>query len=1844
MAQLKLILKVGAVLSLAIASGSALRPAGRPTSPLAGDRLMQVYGHLPMSFEANRGQAGADVAFLTRGRGHRLSLTRTGTVLETRGATVRMTMAGASAQVDVAGQRQLPGKVNDLTGSDPAQWHTDIPTFSSVKYSGVYPGIDLVYYGAQGRLEYDFIVAPGADPGAIDLEFAGAGDTSIDEDGRLRLALADGEIYWSRPEIYQDAGDRREPVSGAFVRNADGHIAFRVGEYDRTRALVIDPVLDYSTYLGIGSDAAAIAVDSSGSAYVTGISNGYIPIVGGVQSAHSGSLDAFVTKLSPDGSSIVYSTFLGGNQDDFGSAIAIDAAGNAYVAGTTDSANFPTANALQSSKNFATDLFIAKLSPEGNALLYSTFFGGWSGDYATGIALDAAGGAYVSGHTLSTNFPTVNAAQLCDWPSSQAFAVKINPGGATIGYSTCLGPGGEALGIAADPAGNAYITGSTTSNAFNPNPPPGAISSIDTFVVKLNTAGLIAYARTIGGDGNDYGHAIAIDGSGRAYVTGYSFPVPGGILPFPTVNSTQPNFGGGTTDAVVFALDAAGDSLVWSTYLGGTNADEGRAIAVDSSGNTYVTGVTASPDFPTTSAIQPVYGGDRDAFVAKFVAGALTQSTYLGGSSVDQAQGIAATASGAAYVVGVTYSPNFPTAFAYQSNQGGTNVGDAFVTRIATATVYSVSASVTGSGTISFSPGGGVCPAACVQSFAEGTLVSLHAVGVSGSQFVNWAACPGTVSGSTCSFIVSGPVIGSSAVFSPATAVDTFETVAGFTGCAPAGCQDGNGGAYPKGTLLLASDGNFYGTTEGGQGQGFGTVYRLTSAGAVTVLHSFNQNGAGDGCFVIGRLAQGTDGALYGMAYSCGANGDGTIFRITTAGSFSKLHDFNYPGVNGIDAGGLTAGPDGNLYGVTVSGGPSNFGTLFRVTPSGVFTELHQFNGEDGQWPQGDLTLAADGTIFGVTAAGGGLGGSSCGSFGGCGTVFALSPAGVFSVFHNFSASEGSGSASPLVAASDGALYGTMANHSAGPGVVFKLTANGTYSVVHLFANGGAEGVAPVGGLAEGPDGKLYGVTAGNNVAAGSVFRLSRTGGALETLYFFSGPDGRQPAAGVTFGPDGYLRGTTYYGGALNRGTVFRLLPPSDPNACDVSEAAVATAVSAGGNRIASLQHEDGGWFFGVDDVDCGAGPDVSCANTFGYTGLGLLAAYEHSGNTDTALLSAAIAAGNALKNAFNAENPKQRPYTSDVEFLVALSQVTGDLSYRNTAQSWFAVIVTDFPSAADRVDAIFAIRNSQGYRTLGVWDNAGLIRAAKAAGNLSYANAAATRIFERELDEAGSGLPGWKDTNPAHRFDQCANGDGCGQTGNRYSYDWTLVGEGAMLWSIHDLAAFTAKRDEYTAFLVANQDENGGWDAGDTQITAFILLGLGSISDPSASEAASEAACFLMSNRLPATGGWPIWVNAAYGPAPENIEVDSEVTQALHLFFNTPAAPQMLVRPSLLGSASFTAVTQSGATTIVAIDPETAGAMPAGIVPLDLAYDVTTTALVAPDITVCFLVPEINNLADFATVRVFHAENGALVDRTILSPQAMAPDFASRRVCARVTSLSPLALGRRIDIVPPVITTPAPIVAKATSALGAPVNFTVTATDDSGAVAVSCSPVSGATFAIGTTSVTCTSTDPAGNTATAAFTVRVDLAEGRMRGKGSVRAGAKNDQFEFDVDVAARQRGRSNGDDLRISYELDGPRKKRDRFDATAITSIVFTDDPSFGPGRTPTPTIDTVTFAGRGKFNGVEGFTFEVQASDRGEPGKGRDTFTLIVRDGGGAVVMTESGVLDSGNIQSLRLPGRK
>ncbi len=702
------------------------------TAPPAA-QAESAYGRMPLSFEANRGQAGASVDFLARGAGYALYLkpTEVGLIL-TRGSgaassrVLRMRLDGANSSARAEGVDELEGKVNYLVGDDPAKWQTGVPTYAGVRYEGVYTGVDVFYYGNQRQLEYDFRIAPGADPRAVSLEFEGADGVQVDGAGDLLLALGDGVVRQPKPFVYQEVGGDRRAVEGGYVLDADGRVRFTLGEYDEGLPLVINPVIVYSTYLG-GSGfeiAGAVAVDSAGSAYMTGYtgSANFPTGVNPLQPGNAGPSNIFITKLNAAGTAFAYSTYFGGSGDERALDIAVDSAGNAYLTGSTRSANLPTINAFQpalknNDSNTGQDIFITKLNATGTALVYSTYLGGSFNETGLGIAVDSAGSAYVTGDVGSRDFPTTPGAikRTKGEFGGDAFVTKLSPAGNALAYSTYLG--GEAFDnsdtgtdIAVDCAGNAYVTGYTYSSDFPTTPgafqptyigaPRGAdFPKSDAFVTKFDPTGTaLVYSTYLGGDGRDEGQGIAIDAAGSAYVTGLTMS-----FNFPTANAIQPNnnaVAGVAEEAFVTKLNASGSAPVYSTYLGGGSGEVAQGIAINAGGNAYVTGATTSTNFPTVNAVQNTFGGESDAFVTKINAAgsAFVYSTYLGGSGIssdEQGVGVAVDSAGSAYVFGHTGSTDFPTVNPIQATNagaGGTFPSfDAFVTKIAEPTTGAAS-------------------------------------------------------------------------------------------------------------------------------------------------------------------------------------------------------------------------------------------------------------------------------------------------------------------------------------------------------------------------------------------------------------------------------------------------------------------------------------------------------------------------------------------------------------------------------------------------------------------------------------------------------------------------------------------------------------------------------------------------------------------------------------------------------------------------------------------------------------------------------------------------------------------------------------------------------------------------------------------------------------------------------------------------------------------------------------------------------------------------------------------------------------------------------------------------
>ena len=832
-------------------------------------RLAQNYGKLPLSFELNKGQTDSQVKFLSRGGGYTIFLTQGEAVLslkkpsavsnqlsavsyrrsalrnwkldnrnwpginlqspifnrqsllpspasllgkdETRKwklenrqfaidnslapGVLRMKLVAANAKAKVAGLDPLPGKSNYFLGNDPKKWRTNVPTYAEVKYATVYPGVDLVYYGNQGQLEYDFVVAPGADPKVIALEMVGEGSAlpraaksrpfQIDASGDLVIAIEGGEARFYKPVVYQPTGSNptsemqnRKAIDGHYVLLAEGRIGFDVPNYDKTKALVIDPVLAYSSYLGGSGDeglgsCAGIAVDSDGNAYVVGgtTSIDFPTTKDSVQPTYGGGPvpsdrwyacgDAFVSKVDPTGSTLVYSTYLGGTgcESSSGIGVAVDSQGSAYVTGITASTDFPvTPGAFQTSfrgwrqdGSDSGDAFVTKISPDGSRLEYSTYLGGSGNEVVDDtIAVDPAGNAYVGGTTDSTDFPTTPGAFQTSLtgtncadkdgnplPCPDVFVTKLNATGSSLIYSTLIGGSNweDVLALGLDASGNVWVTGSTgssdyptTAGAYQKSSHRGGcgeppIWDCDhVFVTKLNAHGsALIYSTYLDGTGGETPIGIAGDSSGNAYLTGVTsspdFPTTLGAFrrtPPSSCPAGSSEFSCG--DAFVAKIDPTKTgkaSLVYSTFLGGSGNDWGDGIAVDSFGNAYVTGVTWSTDFPTKNPIQSTNAGAADVFVTKLNATGsdLIYSTYLGGANSDLADWLAVDGAGNPYLAGWTESTNFPTTSgAFQPAFGG-GTRDFFVAKLDSRTfVAEIQPPIEADGSSVFNAKRGVVP------------------------------------------------------------------------------------------------------------------------------------------------------------------------------------------------------------------------------------------------------------------------------------------------------------------------------------------------------------------------------------------------------------------------------------------------------------------------------------------------------------------------------------------------------------------------------------------------------------------------------------------------------------------------------------------------------------------------------------------------------------------------------------------------------------------------------------------------------------------------------------------------------------------------------------------------------------------------------------------------------------------------------------------------------------------------------------------------------------------------------------------------------------------------------
>lgn len=634
---------------------------------------------LPMLFIPNTGQVDARVRFVGGTPESRTAFLDDGVWIQSGAAHLRMRFVGGQA-AQVVGIVPLEARTNFLVGGR-ERWRTDLETFGGIEYRALYPGIDARYLGSGRALKSEFLVAPGADPGLIRMDYGRDASVHLDPDGSLVVEAGGVRFREAAPEIY--SGSREVP--GRYILLGDGVVGFEIGNYDAALPLVIDPVITYSTYLGGSGTSAvtAVARDGLGNLYAAGWTESIdFPVSGAMQAVNRGGVDAFIVKLDPTGSSLLYATYIGGSGDDRAAGIAVDGSGFAIVVGATGSSNFPLQAPSRSTMVGGREAFALKLSANGSSLVYSTFLGGSNYDVATAVAIDGAGNAYVAGDTYSADFPVVNAVQSSFGGKVDAFVVKLNSSGGTT-FSTFLGGALEehAGGIAVDGSGNAFLAGGTLSTNF---PVAGATQSAnaggqDAFVAKIKTtsATQLVYSTYLGGTGGsaatpEQANAIAIDTSGNAYVAGVTsstnFPVTAGAL--------QQNSGGGR-EAFIAKFNAAGTARLYSTYLGWTGFDWANGIAVDGSGNAYVAGYTSSIGFANIGGVQAGFNGLYDGFISKLTSSgnALSFSTLYGGSGSDQINAIAVDANGNMWIGGQTSSLNLPTLNAIQGTNISGNTG-----------------------------------------------------------------------------------------------------------------------------------------------------------------------------------------------------------------------------------------------------------------------------------------------------------------------------------------------------------------------------------------------------------------------------------------------------------------------------------------------------------------------------------------------------------------------------------------------------------------------------------------------------------------------------------------------------------------------------------------------------------------------------------------------------------------------------------------------------------------------------------------------------------------------------------------------------------------------------------------------------------------------------------------------------------------------------------------------------------------------------------------------------------------------------------------------------------------
>jgi Beta-propeller repeat len=675
-----------------------------------------AHADLPLSFERNDGQTDPEVKFLSRGTGYVLFLTRDEAVFSLRSRTLgsdaalhphsgalpeasttdvlRMKFRHVNKSSTPVGEGQLPGKSNYFIGNDPTRWRSDAPAYAKVRYRSLYKNIDLVYHGCERNLEYDYVIRPGGNAASIQFSLDEASWSELGPSGELLIRLKNSSLRLERPVAYQFVGGERRNIEVQFLMLGGLEYGFKLGDYDHSRTVVVDPVLVYSTYLGGSNDEGifGIGFDAQRNIYIAGETSSVdFPTQNALQSQVGGSYDAFVSKFDASGKHLVYSTYLGGSDYDHAVGIRVDGDGNTYVAGLTSSKDFPVKNALQTSNAGGSDGFIARLNSTGSTLVFSTYLGGSGTDQVNALALGPDDSIYVAGFTSSSDFPTTpNAMQTkCDggvqpFCIGDGFVARLGASGQRLLYSTFVGGSSydSAAGIAVDPQGNAYVAGQTSSsdfpvrNAYQPT--FGGIG--DAFVVRLNAVGSKAiWATFLGGSNFDNGTDVAIDRRNNVYVAGIT-----ASTDFPLSHAFQNSNHGGQFDGFVSKLNEQGSRLMYSTFVGGSGMDYPFRIAVSCDGQATIVGFTSSTDFPLQAPLQATYaGGNTDGFLLQLslTGDRLRFSTYLGGTGDEYGYALSAGCDGRLWVGGSTSSTDFPLMNPFQSTYGG-GPFDAFLSAI----------------------------------------------------------------------------------------------------------------------------------------------------------------------------------------------------------------------------------------------------------------------------------------------------------------------------------------------------------------------------------------------------------------------------------------------------------------------------------------------------------------------------------------------------------------------------------------------------------------------------------------------------------------------------------------------------------------------------------------------------------------------------------------------------------------------------------------------------------------------------------------------------------------------------------------------------------------------------------------------------------------------------------------------------------------------------------------------------------------------------------------------------------------------------------------------------------